>query len=162
MLAISIDGTAELRALKARLSAAARASGDRSLGGLLSRNLRAEAEPAKQAVRRGVLATRGGSTGTGLRRRIAGRVQTRVRTTGAYTGVQVRIDARGMPSGQRALPARLDGEGRWRHPVYGNTRVWVSQRSDPYFDKALRPLMPKWQQAAQRAMQETAAAITRG
>lgn len=163
MLAIEISGGDELRALKARLNAAARVSGDRSLAGLLQRHLRAEMQPARDAVKRGVLSTpSAGSRHTGLRRRIAGKVQARIRTVGPGATVSIRIASEQMPSGQKSLPARLDGTGRWRHPVYGNQKNWVSQRAHPYFARSIEPTVPQWQDAVARAMSETAAVITAG
>lgn len=71
--------------------------------------------------------------GGGLRETIARSVKIKVRPT----GVTVYIDSTTMPDGQRKLPKYLDGQGRWRHPVYPRANnpepPWVQQKGTPWW-----------------------------
>lgn len=44
-----------------------------------------------------------------------------------------RVRASQLPPSQRKLPRRWDSETGWKHPVFGNRKIWVSQRGHPYF-----------------------------
>lgn len=44
-----------------------------------------------------------------------------------------KVRASQLPPSQRKLPRRWDQENGWKHPVFGNRKVWVSQRGHPYF-----------------------------
>jgi len=46
-----------------------------------------------------------------------------------------------MPDRMKALPGYAEGIRRrpWRHPVFGNREVWVSQRPFPRFYEAAQP-----------------------
>ena len=48
-----------------------------------------------------------------------------------------KVRASQLPASQRKLPRRWDQENGWRHPVFGNRNVWVSQRGHPYFRKTV-------------------------
>jgi hypothetical protein len=58
---------------------------------------------------------------TGLRARVAAGVGTRITRDG------VTISASMNRAGEASLPAYLDADNGWRHPVYGNRHVWVLQ-----------------------------------
>jgi len=81
-----------------------------------------------------------------LRKLLAKATRTQVRLTGKEAGVRVRTDGRKMPNRMRGLPRIVEGlghavdgrPGRWRHPVFGNPDVWVSQRPFPRFYAAVR------------------------
>lgn len=61
---------------------------------------------------------------------------TKVSTSfGRTPGVTVRVDAKAAPG---ARPIEHDGQpGMFRHPVYGNREVWVSQAARPFFYRAI-------------------------
>lgn len=65
-------------------------------------------------------------SGGGLRAAIAGAI--RVRPTAS--GVLITVDT-GALGDRSNLPALIDGQGRWRHPVLGNRRAWVTQWANP-------------------------------
>jgi hypothetical protein len=47
---------------------------------------------------------------------------------------------------------------RWRHPVYGNTDVWVSQdwpSAHGWFDGTIRGSAQRFTDAAERALEQT-------
>lgn len=54
---------------------------------------------------------------------------------GRTPGVTIRVDANKAPG---ARPIEHDGQpGTFRHPVYGNRHVWVSQPARPFFYRAV-------------------------
>jgi hypothetical protein len=106
--------------------------------------LRAVAKPLVPVVKRAALdiPVKGTSGSTGLRKRLSKSVHLTVRTTGKRAGVNIRADAKRMPSGQGALPAYSEGtKSPWRHPVYGNPDIpWAEQDATPWFYPALKSL----------------------
>lgn len=82
----------------------------------------------------------------GLNERVArSKFRTKIRT-GANPSV--RITATG-------LDARLNTQGRVRHPVYGNRKVWVEQRVAPlWFDVPMRRGAPHVRRALTSALDE--------
>lgn len=71
--------------------------------------------------------------GGGLRETVARLIQTKITNSGPRQGIRLRLDAAKLPDGQKKLPKRLDGQGRWRHPVFGNRNVWVDQHGRPWW-----------------------------
>lgn len=66
---------------------------------------------------------------SGLRREVAGSISKNI--SGAPEDFEVVVEA-SLPAGsgeenERAIPAGMDRETGWRHPVFGNRRVWVQQ-----------------------------------
>lgn len=54
---------------------------------------------------------------------------------GRTPGVTIRVDSKAAPE---ARPIEHDGRpGTFRHPVYGNREVWVSQAARPFFYRAI-------------------------
>lgn len=103
--------------------------------------LEGAARPYPRRVRASVLAipVKEGGKHTGLRARIAACAQTtswvRLRTA----NVAVEMDPKRMPPGELSLPLGMQGEKRWRHPVFGNRQNWVTQTPHPYFYAAATP-----------------------
>lgn len=62
---------------------------------------------------------------TGLRERIAASLTVKISTSTSNPGVTIMA---GDP-----LAAEYDGAVRWRHPVFGNTGVWVTQTGREFF-----------------------------
>lgn len=69
----------------------------------------------------------------GLRATIARSIQTKITTSGSRTGVRIRIDGTKLPADQQKLPKALDSANGWRHPVFGNKSVWVTQKGQPWW-----------------------------
>ena len=65
-----------------------------------------------------------------------------------------------MPSGQRGLPGAMEGTKQWRHPVFGNSDVWVQQPAHPYFFPVVRRLGPAAKLAANRVVNKIDREIT--
>lgn len=107
----------------------------------LRKDITKAAKPMVPAIRSKVksLPSQGQSEGRerpGLRMSIAKATRLQVQMSGRYAGVTVRVDPKKMPPGMHNLPGYLEGAApfeRWRHPVYGNTDAWVTQRPHPYF-----------------------------
>lgn len=74
----------------------------------------------------------------GLRDTTARALTTTVAASGRSASVRIRVDTRRLPPDQRKLPSRME-KGEWWHPVMGNRRVWVQQKSTPnWFGGTLR------------------------
>lgn len=149
-LIIKGDGVEKLRALGVQLKGA-----DKTLRRELQVAVRAAAGPIVIDVRQAVMAIpvgggHGGGLfaraawtayakrrpprgGHGLRSSIAAATGTQVKTTGRSVGVKIRVNVAKLPPSQRKLPRDLDSPTGWRHPVFGNTAVWVAQAGHPYF-----------------------------
>ena len=127
--------------------------------GEIPRQFRAElakaARPFAPAVRASILnIPTHGEKHTGLRVRIARCVQTWAEIhTGGFVSVGIEIDSSRMPSGQMSLPLMMEGVKIWRHPVFGNREVWVTQDSHPYFYQAVAGYGPASRLAMEKALQ---------
>jgi hypothetical protein len=95
----------------------------------------------------------------GLRGRLSKATTLEVKTAGARANVKIIVTGRKMPTGQKALPAYMEGRKKpWRHPVFGHTTVWVAQQPPhPYFYKSLTTAGP----AARAAVDRVITGITR-
>jgi hypothetical protein len=89
---------------------------------------------------------------TGLRGAMSKATKLEVKTAGRQAGVAIRVDGRKMPSHMRSLPSMAEGKKRWRHPVFGNRNVWVTQTPHPYFYSALRTAGPASRRAVSRVL----------
>jgi hypothetical protein len=160
---LTVRGQGELR----RLARDLRSAGDQQhINAELRRELMVVGRKGAAAVRASVRATpsKGQSARAGrrsLRAAIASATEAKVRNS-TRPGVIVWVNPGRMPAGERALPGLLDGQGRWRHPVFGNKRVWRGQRSHPYFDRAIRPIEGELADAGDRVLDNIANEIERG
>jgi hypothetical protein len=118
------------------------------------KELRGVAAPFVPAVRGAIagIPVKGTSGSTGLRQRLAKAVTLRVRTSGKNAQVSILMSTGKMPDGQRSLPAMMEGTKVWRHPVFGDTDVWVGQESHPYFFPTVRPMGAASRLAAARVV----------
>lgn len=132
----------------------------------LAKELRDAVAPAVAEAKGRVLAI--GSAGLphdggSLRSAVASRVQTQARLTGKSAGVRVRARKSGMPRGFANAPKRLNRDGGWRHPVYGNRDVWVRQLGAPdWFDDPLQARKAEYRAAVERAVRGMADRIRSG
>ena len=127
----------------------------------MTRELRAVAAPFVPAVRAAVLsAPVKGEGSTGLRARLARATRLQVRTVGRQAGVRILVDPKRMPDGEKALPEEFEGTKRWRHPVYGNRDVWITQDPKPFFFRTVRPLGPASRVAVGRILDKISKDIT--
>lgn len=158
---IEVTGGEQLLKLAADLRAAG-TSGRRTrnkLGTKLRRALR----PAVAEVKARALAIpSSGKKSTGLRAQIAAATRSRVLLAGASPMVRIQVDGSRMPSGKRTLPFYMDGQSQWRHPVFGDTEVWVDQAAHRYFLVTVLPYVGPVQIAIVAAAEETAVELERG
>jgi hypothetical protein len=98
---------------------------------------------------------------TGLRNRVARSLALEVKTTGAP---RIRFVAKRekMPAGQENLPRHLDNPKGWRHPVFGNREMWVSQRGTPWFWPPIKRKIHRFRERLDQAITATVEKIERG
>jgi hypothetical protein len=109
----------------------------RKVTGIFRDALEPAAAPFVRAVKASALAIPvAGTKQTGLRARIAACAETATWGTGRTVNVAVQMNPQRMPRGEMALPLGMEGAKRWRHPVYGDREVWVTQAPHPYFHQA--------------------------
>lgn len=119
-----------------------------------TKELRAAAAPLVPAVRASIQAIPA-PTGehSGLRDQLSRATTLSVRTVGRQAGVRISVDGRKMPDHRKALQSYMEGLKKpWRHPVFGNTNVWVTQQPKPYFYKTVIPLGVAARVAVDRAL----------
>lgn len=143
-----------------RLAADLRKAGRGDLQRRLTREIRRAGDPALRAVQtrfRTVDVTSEGVGGytSGLRARVAS--ATRIAILGS--GIRIRVEPKKVdPRYGRTLSFGVNGK-YWRHPVYGNTQVWVGQRGQEVFYSTLTRYENRWRAGIERAMDETARQI---
>lgn len=126
---------------------------DTKLRTALRRNIRDAATVAVADVQRTVLGTpvtrSAQPRSRGLRAGIAAGVKVSIMT--GNTRVGVAVTSRGFLARAYDKP----GPRGWRHPVFGNTGVWVSQVGRPgYFTQVIPKHQPQITVAVRAAMQE--------
>lgn len=146
----------------AKLSRELRHVGDgKTLRRQMTKELRSAAKPLVPAVRSAIRSIPTTGAGhTGLRSRMAKATRLRVKTSGRDAQVAILVDPAKMPAGQKALPMEMEGVKRWRHPVYGNTDVWVTQKPHPYFFRTVAPLGRKSKTAVNKVLKDLTRQIT--
>lgn len=161
-------GPEEMRRLAARM----RTASD-ELRKNLRRQMRDAADPVVGAVREAIQASPSRHDGT-LRGEAAKTVSASVSVSGSQ--VTLAITSRGslMPEGKGNLPAYLNDDKRWKHPVFGRAiaeieaqvagrghgRGWTwvrqSSRAAGWFDRTISDRAPDLRRAVEAAMDETA------
>lgn len=130
----------------------------------LRAGLKVAVEPAVQAARASILSM--GVAGLtraqpSLRTVVAAATKAQVRLGARKAGVSVAVKKTTMPRGFRNAPKRLNARKGWRHPVFGDRDVWVSQRGKPdWFDGPMRAAKPAAVVAAQHAIDNIAERIS--
>jgi hypothetical protein len=162
-LLFKASGT-DLRVVSAKLR---KAGADKAVRRQFSRNLRAAAAPMVPAVRASIAAipVKEGGRSSGLRKRMQKATRLKVRTVGKSASVQILVDPKKMPDGQKALPQYMEGaEGhtRWRHPVFAphGTEPIIQQPPKPYFFKTVRRLGVTSRLAAAKVVRDITKEIT--
>jgi hypothetical protein len=136
---------------------------DREVLKRFRKELRQAARPLVPMVRasiRQIPSTRPYSA-DGLRGQLSKATRTEVKTAGRQAAVAIRVDGRKMPNRSRSVQAYMEGtKAPWRHPVFGNTEVWVRQEPRPYFYKVMRAAGPRARLAVNRVMDQISRDIT--
>lgn len=154
MPTFKVSGSDDLRDLAADLKRA----GHVELRKSMQKHLREAIKPIVPELRAAILGLPSSGKGhTGLRSSIARGVQAKVSVAGPRVGVRLRVDPRLLAGSAKSLPKRLDGIGRWRHPVFGHDR-WVTQPSHPYFYRTLLPHKDRVQAEVRKVLDDTSKA----
>lgn len=88
--------------------------------------------------------------GAGLRETVAAGVKLQV----TAKGVKIIASSAQLPEKQKSLVRRLDSDKGWRHPVFGDREVWVTERGGPWFGATIKPKAPAFRAAVVDAMEE--------
>lgn len=129
MLSVRIYDSGDLRRVIRDLH---RTAEGRELQRELTKTLRGLLSPLVQEIKASY------AGGTHLRPALRRATHSWVRTRGNQAGAGVMVDGRRMPSGMKRLPQYWEGEGRWRHPLFGNRDHWYSQAPHPSFWRIVR------------------------
>lgn len=78
----------------------------------------------------------------GTRKKIADAVTATVSTAGGDARVQFRVQASRLPETLKNMPRKFDNATPWRHPVMGNTEVWVGQTGKSWFFPPIKDKLP--------------------
>lgn len=95
-----------------------------------------------------------------LRSNIANATGSAVSSAPDKVSLSFKVRASQLPPKQRKLPRRWDAEGGWKHPVFGNRKIWVKQVGNPYFRKTIFRRKDDVTSAVIDAMDEAAEKIT--
>ena len=94
----------------------------------------------------------GGPSKTGLRLGIAAGIKVKL-MTGKTAGVRIVSGYSQLPENKRAMPRTMN-KPTFRHPVFGNTDVYVEQTGRPFFGSVIYKHRPAFEAAAREAMQK--------
>lgn len=121
---------------------------DKSLSTALRKRLRAAAKPAVDEVKATLLAapSKGGSKDH-LRRTLADGTKVSI-TTGKDAGITIVTSGAKLPAPRLA---KAYNKQAFKHPVFGNREVWVTEPGHPYFGRVYRH-RPQMRQAALQAL----------
>lgn len=141
-LEVSFD-TEELRRLVADLK---QLDDGRPILNALRSNLRKAGEPIKRQVQ----------ANAAWSSRIPAAVAIATAFSAKNAGILLKVNAKKAPEA-RVLENRGQ-TGTFRHPVFGNNKVWVTQHARPFFFDEVAQHMPEVAEAADAAMAEAATA----
>ncbi|MEU4590040.1 hypothetical protein [Micromonospora aurantiaca (nom. illeg.)] len=101
------------------------------------------------------------SRSTGLRNRVARALSLEIKTAGK-PHVRFVAKAEKMPAGEKNMPRNLDNPKGWRHPVFGNTDMWVAQQGGSWFWPPIKRGIRVFRQRIDEAITATVNKIERG
>ena len=101
---------------------------------------RARTERGREKARRGA----------GLRQTIAAAIGVKL----TANGIKIAVNGNRLPPKQRTLPMAIGARRGWRHPVYGNRDVWVTQRGRPWFHPTLQKHAASFRRAIENVMDD--------
>lgn len=131
----------------------------------LVRELRAAVKPGVDAVKSKLRSMPHGSAvqaSPAMGSYLASRTRAQVKTAGKSAGVSIKIAQTPSLRGFK-LAARRINSAKWRHQVYGNERVWVTQVSPMpgFFDDTLAEGRDQYRAAVIKAMDDLRDRLTR-
>jgi hypothetical protein len=128
----------------------------------LAKNMRAALRPAAAEAKSAIMsmASAGPGTSPALRSSIARKIRPEVKLGGRWSGARVKAfktkNVRGFPH----APKRTNSAGGWRHPVFGDRDVWVTQRGKvDWFDRSFEGRENTYRRAVLDAMEDMARRI---
>jgi hypothetical protein len=144
----NVRGKRELRRISRNLRQT-----NRGLQRKCTAEIRKAGQPALAAVRSAfmgvdIASSGGGGGSTGLRARVAAATK----ITPIAQGIKIKIYYNQVdPAYGRTLASGVDGE-LWRHPVFGNRRVWTFEVGEDTFYPTLEQHADEWADAAERVL----------
>ncbi|MFG2276974.1 hypothetical protein ACGFNY_45365 [Streptomyces chartreusis] len=129
----------------------------------LAKNMREALKPGAAEAKSSIMAmpTQAARPVTpALRTAIAKKIRPEVKLGGRWSGARVKAfktkNIRGFPN----APKRTNRAGGWRHPVFGNRDVWVTQHGKrDWFDDAFKGREGIYREAVEQAMEDMARRI---
>lgn len=88
--------------------------------------------------------------GYGLRAQVARGIKSKVSWSGRKLGARISVETSHLPPSQRNLPRHIDNPRGWRHPVWGNRKVWAGSVGGPYFSGPIQ----RWRNTVRREIQD--------
>lgn len=159
MVSEGVRGAEQLRELGVALKGA-----DKDIKRELQRGFREAGKETVKDIKAGVLATfpnRGGLANIAARSTIG----LRTRFTGAQAGIRLQaVGKKGKGITTRSLQS-IDDSGTWRHPLFGNRKVWVGQSDSSaagWFTEESEQHAPQIRADLVKAMNRAAERIVRG
>lgn len=128
----------------------------------LAKNLREELKPAAALAKSGIMSMSSAGPGVSpaLRSSIAKKIRPEVKLGGRWSGARVKAFKTRNVRGFVNAPKRTNRARGWRHPVFGNTDTWVTQRGrEQWFDRALEGRQAQYKAAVMAAMEAMARRI---
>lgn len=179
---VSTKGAQQIRELSVRIKDA----GDKGMMRKFRRQIRTAGDPCVQELRSAVMGvkvtrgnddfarrtkrtgiaprqstTRWGPRSTGLRSRVASSIG----VSQTKKGIRIRASATKIGPYGASLAKYLDGTlpGRrdWRHPVFGDREVWVTQHGSPWFFTTINKHRTAFRKAVFDVLNETAEELKR-
>jgi hypothetical protein len=139
-----------------RLMRAARAY-DAELAKAVRKRLRVAANEGVKDVKQRLL-SRPFHTDAGLAAGLAAGTRVSIKTGIKTGGVSIVTTGSRLPAGKQAMVRAYD-KPSFRHPVFGNRDVWVTQAGRPYFGAVLDERKPAMRAAVEQALADAAATL---
>lgn len=129
----------------------------------LAKNMREVLKPAAVEAKNSIMAmptTTARPVTPALRTSIARKIRPEVKLGGRWSGARVKAfktkNIRGFPN----APKRTNRASGWRHPVFGNRDIWVTQRGKAdWFDDSFKGREGVYKEAVEQAMESMARRI---
>jgi hypothetical protein len=117
------------------------------------------AQSSKDTVMQAPLRQSSHSRSTGLRSKIASGITVSILTGNTKIGVTINSSGKALDGAARSLVRAYDKAGGWRHPVFGDTAVYVTQFGRPYFYSVIAKGKDKITAVVEQSMQTAVASL---
>ena len=123
----------------------------------LTKNMREALKPGAARAKSSIMSMASSTphNGPALKTSIARKIRPEVRITGKFPGAKIKAfktkNLRNFPN----APKRTNRASGWRHPVFGNTEIWVQQTGKvKWFDRAFEGEQAHYKRQVQLALAE--------